>query len=475
MSHIRSVTVRAALGLLLAGALSGLPALAQSAFTTLDRAPAARVNFSATTPGGAIEAGSTVQVAGQGFRPGQQVSLLHGATPLAGGQFTADGEGKISGRIEVPADAVYGTHPLLVVAGQPYSASIANLKVSPTVPLSGAADYPVTAAPLAKGLYQAGYSAKNKAIFVTSVQGFPPRPIERAELLKLDPATLRITARAAAAMAPTPPAPAGQPPRAARPYAGFGLALDDGHDTVWLTATMQDTVSVYRQSDLSLVKQFADGIAPHSRDIAVDATQGKAYVAAVGSPEVTVFDTAKLEVSGKISIQALGRGRSFSTIGLALDATTHRLYVTSLSTNEVAVIDTHTDQVQHVFAVPGANGAISVSADPESGRIFVVSQGSDNVVVLDGTTGAVVADTPTGANPLTVHYDPASKRAYVGNRVSGTIAVVDRDGRLVANLGDAPFVNQIVAGPDGSTLALTNAANAGSGVDDRILRIQPKR
>ncbi len=466
---------RIALAVLLAGVLSSPPALAQSAFATLDRAAAARVNFAAATPGAPIEAGSTVQVSGQGFRPGQQVSLLHGATQLPGGNFTADGEGKISGRIQIPADAAYGTHPLVVVASQPYAAAIANLKISPTVPLSGQADYRVTAAPLAKGLYQAGYSARNKAIFVTSMLGFPPRPIERAELLKLDPGTLKIVARMAPAMAPNPPAPAGQPARPPRPYAGIGLALDDAHDNVWVTNTMQDTVAVYKQSDLSLLKQFEPGVARHSRDIVIDPDLGKAYVTAVGTPDVTVFDTQKLEATGTIGIPAAGRGRTFSTIGLSLDPANHRLYVTSLSTNEVAVIDTRTDKVAHVFPVPGANGAISVSADPETGRIFVVSQGSDNVVVLDGNDGHVIADTPTGANPLTVHFDPATRLAYVGNRVSGTIAAVDRDGRLVANLGDAPFVNQIVAGPNGGILALTNAANAGSNADDRILKIEPRR
>ena len=38
---------------------------------------------------------------------------------------------------------------------------------------------------------------------------------------------------------------------------------------------------------------------------------------------------------------------------------------------------------------------------PEGFHIFVAAQGSDNVVILDGESGAVIADTPVGAGTRT--------------------------------------------------------------------------
>ena len=56
------------------------------------------------------------------------------------------------------------------------------------------------------------------------------------------------------------------------------------------------------------------------------------------------------------------RSERFSAASLSLNAEAHRLYVVSNSTNEVAVIDTQTDAVVKVLPVPGARSAIGVSA-----------------------------------------------------------------------------------------------------------------
>jgi len=243
---------------------------------------------------------------------------------------------------------------------------------------------------------------------------------------------------------------------------------------VWVTNTRQNTIAVYRQSDLGLVKQFAPGTVTHPRDVAIDVTAGKAYVSATGKPEVAVFDTGSLEAVKTIEIKALGRGKEFSATSLSLDKAAHRLYVASLSTNEVAIINTQTDTVEKVWPVPGARSTIGISHDPQTGRIFVAAQGSDNLVVLDGNTGAVIADTPIGAGALNVAFDPVKRRAYVSNRGAGTIAVTDVDGKIVANLGPAPSANHVSLGKNGTVFAVDKSANARGEDSDTILRIRPR-
>ena len=479
--NIRRFAPRAAsatIGLLLAGSLLAGPAMAQSAFTSLDRAPEARVSFAAPARGTPILAGSTVQLSGQGFHPGQQVRILHGSTPLAGGDFTADAEGKISGQIQVPADAVAGTHPLVVVATGPYSASIANLKVSPTVPLSGQANYQITEGNVARGLYQSARSAKNNVLFVTSSVGRPP--VRQSELLKLDPGTLAVLARATPPALPEQPAPrageaAGEVTAGPALFAVYGIGVDDGHDNIWVTNTRQNTVAVYKQSDLSLVKQFAPGTVPHSRDVVVDAKLGKAYVSSIGTPNVVVFDTARPDVLKTVAIPTKQRGAEFSPFSMSLDRNANRLYVVSMPTNEVAVLDTRTDTVLKTLPVPGVSNPIGISHDPETGRIFVAAQGSDNLVVLDGDSGAVIADTPVGAGALNVVFDPATRHAYVTNRGAGTIAVTDADGKLLANLGPAPLANHVSLGPDGVVFVVDKSSGASGEESDTLLRITPRR
>ncbi|MEE4452130.1 YncE family protein [Novosphingobium resinovorum] len=476
----------ATLGLLLAGSAAvAMPAAAQTAFTTLDRTAKAEVEFSSPERGKPVLAGSEVAVSGENFRPNQQVALLYGAAQLPGGSFTADAEGKIAGRIAVPANAVSGTHPILVVAQAPYYATVAELKVSPTIPLSGQTGYEVRQAHPVRGLYQSAYSAKTNAVFLTSAIGRPP--VHQSELVKLDADSMKVLARATPGQAPER---AGGAPRpaAARPanaaaaaapqgpgvYAVYGVAVDDARGNVWVTNTRQNTVAVYRQSDLGLVKQFEPGAVGHPRDVAVDAPLGKAYVTAVGAPEVYVFDTAGLTANKAIPVKSAGRGKEFSGASLSLDQAAHKLYVVGLSTGEVAVIDTRTDAVEKVFAVPGIRSAIGVSHDPLTGRIFVVGQGSDNLVVLDGASGAVIADTPIGAGALNVVFDPVKRRAYVSNRGAGTIAVADADGKLVANLGPAPMANHVALGKGGVVYAVDKSAGALDADSDTVLRIRPR-
>lgn len=455
---------RAGLGLLAAGSLLavGTNALAQTPFGELDRSEPASISFSASERNAPIQAGGDVAISGEGFNPGQQVTLLYGTTPLVGAPLVADGEGKVSGTLAIPADAVSGIHPVLVVAQAPYFATVSDLKVSPTVPLAGAEKFEITRGEATRGLYQSAYSEANDVLFVASAIGRPP--VRESELVKLNAQDLSVLARI------SPQAVEGQE----GVYAVYGLGVDDAKGTVWATNTRQNTVSVYNQSDLSLVKQFPVGTVNHARDVVVDQELGKAYSSATGTPDVVVLDTNTLEVAKTISIPALRRGQSFSAASLSLDPAAHRLYVAGLSTNEVAVIDTRTDEVLNVFPVPGAQGVIGISHDPQTGRIYVAAQGTDNLVVLDGGNGAVIADTPVGAGALNVAFDPVSRQAYVSSRGAGTITVTDADGRIVANLGPAPLANHVSLGKDGVVYAVDKSAGVREADSDEVLRIQPR-
>jgi DNA-binding beta-propeller fold protein YncE len=301
--------------------------------------------------------------------------------------------------------------------------------------------------------------------------------VKDSELLKLNADTLAVLGRVSPA--PAPVREGWQPPAGddGRPglYAVYGVGIDDAKDTVWVTNTRQNTVAVYKQSDLSLIKQFPPETVPHSRDVVVDQKLGKAYASAVGSTDLIAIDTNTLEVAKKIPLRSLVRGEDFSAASLSLDANAHRLYVAGLSTNEVAVIDTRTDEVVNVFPVPGSDGSIGISHDPQTGRIFVTAQGSDNLVILDGATGAVVADTPVGAGSLNVVFDPVKRLAYVANRGAGTVTVTDVDGRIVANLGPSPLANHVSLGKNGVVYAVDKSAGANSTENDVIQRIAPRK
>lgn len=481
--------------LVLALALAPLPALADGAFE-------APVPFSGTlrvsgeAAGAPIVAGNTITVQGQGLVAGQKLILQRGTTILSGSSpLVVDADGKVSGSFKLPADAAVGIHPIVVLAEQPSAASIVDLKVSPVIPVSGAERYEIASKKLVRGLYQVAYGASSKALFVTAAVGRPP--VRESEIVKVDPETLEIIARVTPQPAPerarpdpasrpaflggaapaTPPAPpaggqsGGQQPSGPALYAVYGISADDANGTIWVTNTRQNTVSVYKQSDLSLVKQFEPDTVSHSRDVLIDAGRGRAYVSAAMTNKVEVFDTKALTKTATIEIPSSKRGEDFAVMSLALDEASGQLFTVSQSTPEIAVIDMAAGRVTKVITFDGAKGGAGVAFDPVTKRIFVSSFSNDNLIIVDSESGKTLSVVPVGAGALNVEFEPVKRLAYVSNRGAGTLTAVDPDGRIVANLDNGAMPNFATADGKGTIYAV----NKGRGEDesaDRLTRIR---
>ncbi|MBH1964424.1 MAG: YncE family protein [Comamonadaceae bacterium] len=446
-----------------------LAACASPGFEAPDASFKGRVNVIETP---VVLAGSNVKLAGQDFKPGQEVTIYYAGTALNQAPALVGADGKFQTQFRVPQGAQTGNHSLTVNAAKPAAAVLLPLKVSPDVPLSGQARFDVKVQKLVPGLYQAAYSARNDRVFVTSAVGRPP--ISQTELIKINPQTLAIEARVEAGLVPAAAAASGNTPAVNR-FAVYGVAVDDVNGTVWVTNTRQDTVAVYNQADLKLIKQFEVGVVPHARDVVVDAALGKAYATPVGQTEIVVFDTKALAVLKKIPLQTTIKGpgdRKFSPMSLELDAANHRLFTVSMSTNEAAVINTRTDQVEKVFAIEGARSASGVAYDSKTNRILVASQGSDNLIIADVATGKVLHDVKVGAGTLNVAFDPVSNLAYVSNRASDTVTVVDINGRIVANLAGGSFPNHAAIDGKGGVFAVNKARGSDDAQGDRITYIK---
>jgi len=412
--------------------------------------------------------GSEVELAGQGFKPGQRVTLLRGETALNATPYIADTEGKFTGKLTIPANAAAAVHPVVVRASEPDAASIFDLKISKTIPLSGQTEFNVNAAKLPGGLYQVAYGAASNALFVTrATRG-------ASEVLKLNPDTLDIIARVTPGEAPPPPPrPGQQGSQGPVLYAAYGVGVDDANATVWVTNTRQNALAVYQQSDLSLIKQFPSGSASHPRDVVVNPKLGRAYVSMIDKT-IAVFDTKTLEPLPGIEISSSKWGQNFGAASLALDPATGKLYTVSLGSGEVAIIDTATNSVDKVIALKNARSAVGVAWNPDAGRILVAAQGSDNLLIVNPESGEIEHDVYVGAGALNVTYDRATRLAYVSNRGADTITVVNAEGNIVANLAGGSFPNHLTTGPNGTVYAVNKARGAEDPDGDHIRRIVHK-
>lgn len=421
--------------------------------------------------------GRQIKLTGAQFKPGQQVQFFYEGQSITGNPVTVDAEGKFQTETTIPATAEPGRHPVVVSITQPSAAVIHMLKVSPDIPLSGADAFSILSSKTVTGVYQSAYSPKSKALFVTAAIGRPP--VKESTLAKLNPDTLEVLQEA------TPPAAPDRADRDGKPqpggvYAVYGVGVDDQNGTVWVSNTRQNTVAVYRQSDLELVKQFEPGIVSHGRDVLVDARQGKVFVNGARSPQVEVFDGKTLEKTATISLEPAPRARagfgapppSFSGMSMTLDEAGGKLYVVSAD-GDIAIVDTASNAAERVISAKGAVGAIGIAVDPASQRAFVVSQGSDNVVVADLKSGETLNNVLVGAGALGIAFEPVKKLVYVANRGAGTLTALDTDGRIVANLDGGPAPNHIHVAPEGVVYAL-NKGPADKPESNNVRRIQAK-
>lgn len=459
-SSVRALLGASALTLsLLAG-----PALADTVFTK------PLVGFAGDVSAGGVERAPVVKggkavIEGEDLIPGQTVTLLRGTKALNAEPITVGEDGKFSLPLDIDADAATGLQPIVVVTENPASAEVVELKISPEVPVAGAEKYTIASEKVVRGLYQVRLNGAGDAVFVTSAVGRPP--VKESKLVKIDPSTLKILAETSPGAAP------------ARPdgsdgglFAVYGVDVDDANGNVWVTNTRQNTVAVYKQADLSLVKQFEPGAVPHARDVVVDEANGRAYVAATGAPEIKVFDIKTLEPLDPIVIETKVRGEEFSTMALDIDEAGGKLVTVSIATPEAALVDLKSGEVK-VIALPGVKAASGVAYDPQEGLIFVASQATDNLLIVKAETGEVLHDVAVGAGPLNVAFEPKGRLAYVANRGAGTIAVVDTQGQIVANLDAGSMPNQLRADQNGNVWAVNKSKGENDEAGDRIWRIAP--
>lgn len=416
-------------------------------------------NLRAGTREAPVQPGDETVLTVRSLKPGATITVLRGSELLTPQPLAADEKGAVDVPIKVPADAQLGLQPLTVISQNPPGVMLVNLKLSKVVPASNEAAYDIASAKVGERAYQAALGKDGK-LFVTSARG----KNEESRLLRLNAQTLQVEAEAK--LAASADAKNGL-------IDVFGIGVDDANGRVWTTNTLNNTVSVYDARDLSLVKVLGEGSIAHPRDVVIDQANGRAYVNAALTGEVEVYDSKTLEHVDTLRFDAAAGRAVFGTMNLDLDVEAGRLYSVSRDTPWVGWIDLKTGS-STTFEVAQMAGGSAVAHDPQTGRMYVASQDSDNLIVLDGE-GRVVADTYIGAGGLGVAWDPSTRHVYAATRAGGTVAVLDADGKLIANLALGDLPNHLVAGPDGAVYAVAMYGPRDGDQSGSVSRIVPKK
>jgi len=157
------------------------------------------------------------------------------------------------------------------------------------------------------------------------------------------------------------------------------------------------------------------------------------YVTNTGSNNITVFDKKLGQVAGVI---ATGKGPA----GMALDQRLRRVYVALSGEDAIEVIDVTGGEIINRVRLNQGDRPQELALTPDGKFLLTVNTGSNTVSFIDSISLFELGRVNVGNGPHSILIDPTTgRRAYVFNRLSSTISVLDIPNRgIVTTLSTDP-------------------------------------
>ncbi|MGI5127884.1 protein kinase domain-containing protein [Pseudonocardia sp. CA-107938] len=193
------------------------------------------------------------------------------------------------------------------------------------------------------------------------------------------------------------------------------VALSPDGSRAYVTNQDSGTVSVIdTRTGRPVVAPIRVGERPNSVRVTADGTR---VLVTSTSGSVAIIEAATHTVAATVPVAGF-------VDGLALSPDGARLYACIADTGTVVTIDVATArQVGRPIKVGDQPYGMAASTDGR--RLYVPNFGSDDLSVVDTTTGAVVGTVKVGDAPVGAVVSPDGTRLYVANLDGGTVSIID--------------------------------------------------
>ncbi|BBX04840.1 hypothetical protein BST36_08775 [Mycolicibacterium moriokaense] len=224
----------------------------------------------------------------------------------------------------------------------------------------------------------------------------------------------------------------------------FGVAVSPDSNTVYVTNSEDDTVSVIDAATNTVTATI--GVGDQPLGIVVTPDGATVYVANASGETVSVIDTASNTVTATVDIGA-------SAVQMAVSADGTRVYVSNASEDSVTVIDTATNTVVATFITGDNPAGLAVSSDGST--LYVANNFVGTVSVIDTVTGSTIDVIDVGDVPISLALSPDGTRLYVtDDELPGdTVSVIDTaTNEVIAVIEGANNPMGLAFSPDGTYL-----------------------
>jgi DNA-binding beta-propeller fold protein YncE len=136
------------------------------------------------------------------------------------------------------------------------------------------------------------------------------------------------------------------------------------------------------------------------------------------------------------------------------------VFVNLEDTSEVAVIDEATNRVMATWPLSPCEEPTGLAIDAAHDRLFSVCA-NRRMVVIDATTGRLVATVPIGERPDGAAFDPASGRAFSANGEGSLTVIQEADAdhfHVVATTLTQPGARTLALDPESHLIYLVSAS-----------------
>ena len=197
---------------------------------------------------------------------------------------------------------------------------------------------------------------------------------------------------------------------------GAGLVTKLGHG--FTTNSGDETVTMFDLKTLAVIKQIKVG--PGLDGIMYDEADDKIILTNHSRPigTLTAIDPKSGDIVATVELE------DTAPEGAAADGKGH-IFVNNEGKNTIQVIDVKTWKATASWPLAPCDGPTGIAYDKASNRIF--SGCNKTSVVVDASTGKVVASIANGTRVDALGWDPSQKLIYIPNGGEGNVTVVHQD------------------------------------------------
>src|SRR6266705_216654 len=197
---------------------------------------------------------------------------------------------------------------------------------------------------------------------------------------------------------------------------GAGLATKAGHG--FTTNGGDQTVTMFDLKTLAVINRIKVG--PGLDGIMYDEPDDKIILTNHSRPigTLTAIDPKSGDVIATVELE------DTAPEGAAADGKGH-IFVNNEGKHTIQVIDVKTWKATASWPLAPCEGPTGIAYDKASNRIFAGCNKTS--VVLDASTGKIVATIPNGTRVDALGWDPSKKLIYIPNGGEGNVTVVHQD------------------------------------------------